>query len=245
MINNKKDVIKIEKELASKTSELRKYDEDYFNPKISGLWQQVKTRIARDKLKEMHIDTISTIEKGMPINNLIDAGFKSIHDVANYTPEQFMQIHGVGGKSAYPLADAVSRIAQSVHARVQGRIDPDNLSNLDYDVLRTIYSKQRVLIDSEHLLEKIEQLNRRFTGQFEIIKEQRNLFLSLFQSWEEKQKISREIEAVNESDLSVKLDDISERYDAVVRFDVSDEFLREDFISNNIKYYTEIENVTG
>jgi len=245
MINNKKDVIKIEKELASKTSELRKYDEDYFNPKISGLWQQVKTRIARDKLKEMHIDTISTIEKGMPINNLIDAGFKSIHDVANYTPEQFMQIHGVGGKSAYPLADAVSRIAQSVHARVQGRIDPDNLSNLDYDVLRTIYSKQRVLIDSEHLLEEIDQLNRRFTGQFEIIKEQRNFFLGLFQSWEEKQKISREIEAVNESDLSVKLDDISERYDAVVRFDVSDEFLREDFISNNIKYYTEIENVTG
>ncbi|SFK73279.1 DEAD/DEAH box helicase [Salinicoccus halodurans] len=245
MINNKKDVIKIEKELDSKITEIRKYGEDYFNPKINELWQHVKTHIAQGRLKEMHIDTISTIEKGMPINNLVNAGFKSIYDVADCTPEQFLQIRGVGEKSAYPLHDAVSRIKQSVHARVQGRIDPDNLSELDYDVLRTIYSKQQILIDREHLLEEIDQLGKEFKDRFDVIKTQKNFFMSLFQSKEAKGKISREIDALNESDLLSSMDTIRKNYDKIINFGVSNEFLRDDFISNNIKYYTEIENGTG
>ncbi len=245
MIKNKKDVIKIENELVSKKAKLKEYDEDHFNPKISMLWQHVKTGIAWDKLKEMHIDTISTVEKGMPINNLIDAGHTSIYDVANFTPEQFMEIHGVGHKSAYPLQDAVTRITQSVHARVQGRMDPDNLSTLDYDVLRSIYSKQQILISSEQLLDEIEQLENRFDGPFDVIKTQKNFFMSLFQPKEDKDRISREIDAVNDTDLFSRLDNIRKNFDKIVHFDVSDEFLREDFIANNIKYYTEIENVTG
>lgn len=245
MITNKKDVVKIENELESMKSELNQYDEDHFNPRINELWQHVKNHIAQNNLKGMHIDTISTIEKGMPINNLVNAGFKSIYDVANYTPEQLRQIHGVGEKSAYPLHEAVSKIVQSVHTRAQGRIDPDNLLNLDYDVLRTIYSKWEILIESEHVLTGINRLKEQFEGQFDVIKKQKNFFMKLFQPQDEKEMISREIDAVNESDFSSMFSDIREKYDAIINFEVSDAVLREDFIANNIKYYTEIENVTG
>lgn len=245
MISNKKDVIKIENEIESMKSELNKYNEDFFNPRINELWQHVKNHVAQEKQKDMHIDTVSTIEKGMPINNLVNAGFKSIYDVANYTPEQFMKIHGVGEKSAYPLHDAVLKISQSVHARAQGRIDPDHLSKLDYEVLRTIYSKWEILIENEYLLTDINRLEREFEGQFEVIKKQKNFFMRLFQSQDEKDEISREIEAVNESDFSSRLSVIRKKYDDITNFEVENHVLREDFIANNIKYYTEIENVTG
>ena len=161
MINKKKDVIELESKLNSIEAELKSNDALKFNQRITELWQYIKEREADEKLKNMPIDTISSIEKGLPVNQLINAGYQTVYDVSRFTVNQFLSVKGIGNKSAHPLKSSVEKIKQSVHLGTAGRINPDDLTRLDYDALEAIYLKHHVLIENEHILKDIQNFKGR------------------------------------------------------------------------------------
>ncbi|CEA02522.1 RNA polymerase-associated protein RapA [Jeotgalicoccus saudimassiliensis] len=245
MIANKKDVTEIERRIDTIESKLKTYDEEKFDREITRLWQFIKERESNEQFKKMHIDTVSTIEKGMPVNNLVNAGLKTIYDVSNYTVSQFLQVRGVGEKSAQPLKEAVEKIKQSVHLRAKGRINPDNMTRLDYDTLRAINSKWHILIKKEYLLNELKSFITDYRNRFEIVKEQKNFIMRLFQSQEKKDDIAGAIESLNNGEMQHRLERIEQIYAEITGFNIEESSLKEDFVQNNIKYYSEIEKVTG
>src|SRR5690625_4825946 len=110
MIKNKKDVNRLESELNYIQGNINSFTEDHFNQKIKDRWKILKENTGEENLKKMPIDAISTLEKGMPINLLVNNGFRTIYDIKDQTAEDLMQINGIGPISAYPIYDAVSKI---------------------------------------------------------------------------------------------------------------------------------------
>src|SRR5699024_7942301 len=245
MINKKKDVIELESKLNSIEAELKSNDALKFNQRITELWQYIKEREADEKLKNMPIDTISSIEKGLPVNQLINAGYQTVYDVSRFTVNQFLSVKGIGDKSAHPLKSSVEKIKQSVHLGTAGRINPDDLTRLDYDALEAIYLKHHILIENEHILKDIQNFRADFQKDFDSVKEQGNFIVSLFQSKEKKDKIQQSIQSLNDRNVTGRFKDIEDAYLKVINFKVDEQTLKADFIANNIKYYSEIELLTG
>ena len=245
MINKKKDVIELESKLNSIEAELKSNDALKFNQRITELWQYIKEREADEKLKNMPIDTISSIEKGLPVNQLINAGYQTVYDVSRFTVNQFLSVKGIGDKSAHPLKSSVEKIKQSVHLGTAGRINPDDLTRLDYDALEAIYLKHHILIENEHILKDIQNFKADFQKDFDSVKEQGNFIVSLFQSKEKKDKIQQSIQSLNDRNVTGRFKDIEDDYLKVINFKVDEQTLKADFIANNIKYYSEIESLTG
>ena len=245
MINKKKDVIELESKLNSIEAELKSNDALKFNQRITELWQYIKEREADEKLKNMPIDTISSIEKGLPVNQLINAGYQTVYDVSRFTVNQFLSVKGIGDKSAHPLKSSVEKIKQSVHLGTAGRINPDDLTRLDYDALEAIYLKHHILIENEHILKDIQNFRADFQKDFDSVKEQGNFIVSLFQSREKKDKIQQSIQSLNDSKAVERFKNIEDAYLKVINFKVDEQTLKADFIANNIKYYSEIESLTG
>lgn len=245
MINSKKDIKKIKEELERIKFDLQNYDESTYEPKIIELWQFIKERAAKVQLENMPIDAIKTFEKGLPLKQLDRAGYKNIYEISNYTPIQFLQINGVGAKSASQLKEAVEKVKQSVHIRVNGRIDPDSLERLDYDLLRTIYHKRHLSVEAEKVENLITSFNEEFKEDFSIIEQQKNVFMRIFQSAKEKENIASTIDRVNKQEVDKKFVKIKNAYSVIKEFKVSDETLKKDFIENSIQYYTSVESVTG
>ena len=245
MINKKKDVIELESKLNSIEAELKSNDALKFNQRITELRQYIKEREADEKLKNMPIDTISSIEKGLPVNQLINAGYQTVYDVSRFTVNQFLSVKGIGDKSAHPLKSSVEKIKQSVHLGTAGRINPDDLTRLDYDALEAIYLKHHILIENEHILKDIQNFRADFQKDFDSVKEQGNFIVSLFQSKEKKDKIQQSIQSLNDRNVTGRFKDIEDAYLKVINFKVDEQTLKADFIANNIKYYSEIESLTG
>ena len=245
MINKKKDVIELESKLNSIEAELKSNDALKFNQRITELWQYIKEREADEKLKNMPIDTISSIEKGLPVNQLINAGYQTVYDVSRFTVNQFLSVKGIGDKSAHPLKSSVEKIKQSVHLGTAGRINPDDLTRLDYDALEAIYLKHHILIENEHILKDIQNFRADFQKDFDSVKEQGNFIVSLFQLKEKKDKIQQSIQSLNDRNVTGRFKDIEDAYLKVINFKVDEQTLEADFIANNIKYYSEIESLTG
>lgn len=245
MINKKKDVIELESKLNSIEAELKSNDAFKFNQRITELWQYIKEREADEKLKNMPIDTISSIEKGLPVNQLINAGYQTVYDVSRFTVNQFLSVKGIGDKSAQPLKSSVEKIKQSVHIGTAGRINPDDLTRLDYDALEAIYLKHHILIENEHILKDIQNFRADFQKDFDSVKEHGNFIVSLFQSKEKKDKIQQSIQSLNDRNVTGRFKDIEDAYLKVINFKVDEQTLKADFIANNIKYYSEIESLTG
>ena len=193
----------------------------------------------------MPIDTISSIEKGLPVNQLINAGYQTVYDVSRFTVNQFLSVKGIGDKSAHPLKSSVEKIKQSVHLGTAGRINPDDLTRLDYDALEAIYLKHHILIENEHILKDIQNFRADFQKDFDSVKEQGNFIVSLFQSKEKKDKIQQSIQSLNDRNVTGRFKDIEDAYLKVINFKVDEQTLKADFIANNIKYYSEIESLTG
>src|SRR5699024_7605946 len=114
MLRNKKDVKRLESELRSIDNKINGYSEKNFDEDIKNLWQKLKVRTGDAQLKEMHIDTISTLEKGIPINLLVNNGLRTINDVAHYDVGGLNDINGIGDTYAESIHDAVTRIKESV-----------------------------------------------------------------------------------------------------------------------------------
>lgn len=245
MIKNKKDVKRLESELNYIQKNINSFTEDHFNQKINDIWKTLKINTGEENLKKMPIDTIATLEKGMPINLLVNNGFRTIYDIKDQAAEDLMQINGIGPISAYPIYDAVSKIKQSVFQQAKPRVNPDHLSENDIELLEVINKKWELLEIVESLKTKFDDLNEEINPAIEVAKTQKNFIGSLFQSKSEKQQIKSAFDRLNQEKDRKSLDDLKERLEYVLHFKVDEDELIQHFVEENASYYTEIEKVTG
>src|SRR5699024_4871137 len=245
MIRNNMDVNRLETGLNRIQESINRFSGDYFNKEIKDLWEKIKINEGKEKLKEMPIDVIATLEKGMPTYELINNGFRTVDDIENKEPAELMLIDGIGDKSAYLIYHAVSKIKESVYQQAIPRINPDNLSKENIKLLESIYKKWELLKVVEALKVNFKELNEAVRPDNETIKNQKGLIGSLFQSKSEKEKIKSAFDNLNQEKYKKILDNIKEMLNYILHFTVNRDELTQHFIQENASYYTEIEKVTG
>lgn len=245
MIRNKRDVKRLESELNHIPESINRFSEDYFNQGIKDLWEKMKISEGKEKLKMMPMDAISTLEKGMPINLLVNNGFRTIYDIKDQEPAELMLMDGIGEKSAYPIYDAVSKIKESVYRQAIPRINPDNLSEEDIKLLESIYKKWELSKIVEVMKVDFEALNEAISPAIETTKKQKNFLGSLFQSKSKKEEIKSAFDHLNQEKYKKNLNNIKEKLDYILHFTVNNDELAQHFVQENASYYIEIEKVTG
>src|SRR5699024_3330978 len=200
---------------------------------IKDLWEKMERSKGKKKLKTMTIDVISTLVKDTPINQLVNNGFRTIYDIENQEPVQLMRIN-IREKNAYLIYNAVSKIKDSVYQQAI-RINQDNLSKENIELLAAIYKKWELSNVIETLKVDFEELNKVVRPDIETIKKQKGLIGSLFQSKFEKE----EVKHIN------NMNNIKEKLDSILHFTVNRDELILHFVQENASYYTELEKVTG
>lgn len=245
MLRNKKDVRRLESELNKIGNQISSYSEKSFDKDIKNLWQKLKIRVGDEQLKGMHIDTISTLEKGMPINLLVNNGLSTIYDVADYNADRLTNINGIGDTYAESIHDAVTRIKESVYQQAHPRMDPDNLSDLDMKLIETVYKKREILTKAEKAGKLLKEYESEVNPHISTAKKQKNFFMGLFQSQDDKEDIENAFDELNKDQYQERLQQIKTMINYIEGFSVSEEELTQHFIDNNAAYYIEIEKVTG
>src|SRR5699024_12407437 len=79
LIKNKRDVERLESELDQIQEHTHRLSEESFNQAIKSLWKQLKIQEGDKTLKTMPMDTISTLEKGMPIILIMNHVIQTIY----------------------------------------------------------------------------------------------------------------------------------------------------------------------
>lgn len=245
VLKNKKDVLRLEREIDDIKTNINQYSDDYFNQKIEENWEILKEKEVIKNLKSMPIDTISTLEKGMPINVLMHHGLRTIYDARHKDRHDLMTLDGIGVKSSEAISDAVSKFKASVYEQAAPRINPDDLSEKDIDLLESIYVKWKLLAEAESLQQKVEKFYDAVGSAIETAKLRRGFLGSLFQSKDKKESVNLAFEKLNQEKHKATLNDMKDRLTKVLHFTVDRRDLIDHFIKNNASYYTEIEKVTN
>src|SRR5699024_10816749 len=235
----------LEQELNNIKIQINLLSEEYFNKKINEKWEELKTIEINMDLKAMPIDTISTLEKRMPINELMYHGFETIYDIRDKDLLALEKLNGIGFKSAEAIANAVSKIKTSVYKRTYPQINPDTLSKTEEELIEIINKKR-------HLIDKTKELNKKITEFYDKSKEiietekaKKNRILSLFQSTTKKEEIESAFEELNKKSYLTELNEIREEIMNISIFKVNKEKVINDFIKNNANNSTEIEKITN
>src|SRR5699024_7677902 len=198
-----------------------------------------------EKLQTMSIEVISTLEKGAPINQLVNNGFRTVYDIEKQKPAELMLIDGISENSAYTIYDAVSKIKESVYQQAIPSIDPDNLSEESIELLASIYKKWRLLKVVAALKTDFKELNEAVGPDIEITKRQKGPIGTLFLSKAEKEKAKSAYNNLNQNKNKKILNNIKEKLDYNLHFTVNRDELIKHFVQEYASYYTEIEKVTG
>jgi len=245
MIQTKKDVLQFEWELNGIRRELERFTEKRFNEQIEDSWERLKFIAARERLITMPVDTISTLEKGVPINRLVNHGFKTIYDIRNESIEDLKMIDGIGDIGARAIYEAASKIITAVYEEIVPKMNPDYLSEDDLMLLESIYRKWK-LTEAVHTLEETTAILGQEVGREITVAKRKKGFLGrIFQTKEEKVKINDAIEALNLSHHHENLDKAKKQLVHIVQFKVNPDQLKNHFVEKNATYYTEIEKVIG
>lgn len=245
MIRNHRDVNRLETGLTRIQQRINRFSEDYFDQEIKVSWENMKISASKEKLQTMSIEVISTLEKGAPINQLVNNGFQTVYDIEKQKPAELMLIDGISEKSAYTIYDAVSKIKASVYQQAIPSINPDNLSEESIELLASIYKKWRLLKVVAALKTDFKELNKAVGPDIEITKRQKGPIGTLFLSKAEKGKVKSAFNNLNQDKHIKKLDSIHEKLNNILRFTVNRNELIQHFAQENAAYYTEIEKVTG
>ncbi len=100
MVRTKQDVERLEAELNRIHESIDMSSEELFNYRIKGIWQRLKTSSGKEQLKTMPMDTILTLENELPVDSLMKNGFKTMEDIADHKPEDFIQLEGMDEKNS-------------------------------------------------------------------------------------------------------------------------------------------------
>lgn len=245
MLTNKKDVLRLESDMNHIKMNINHFSEDYFNQQIEEKWEKLREAEAESNLKNMPIDIVSTLEKGMPINALMNHGLRTIYDVRNKDRNDLMKIDGIGVKTSVAISEAVSKIKASVCEQAVPRMNPDHLSEEDVELLESIYVKWDLLEKVDSLKTDVDEFYKAIDSEIQTAKERRGFLGSLFQSKDKKERIDVAFEKLNKMKPNSYLDNIKGKSDQFSQFKVGRQVLVKHFIEKNASYYTEIEKVTN
>lgn len=218
--------------------------EEHFNENIKKNWEKLREVKVDINLKVTPIDTMSTLEKRIPINELMYHELKTIYDVRNKIILDLKKLDGIGIISAEAIVDATSKIIASVYKQVYPRIDPENLSKEDEDLIESIYKKKYLLNKSKVLNSKVTEFSKQVKDKIDTAKARKGVLLSLFQSDTEKERIQKAFDELNNEIYITELNELKEELLNISIFKASREEFIDHFIKNNASYYTEIEKVT-
>ncbi|WP_172372186.1 SNF2-related protein [Sporosarcina jiandibaonis] len=193
----------------------------------------------------MPVDTISTLEKGMPINSLVHHGFKTIYDIRNESIEDLRMIDDIGPVSAQAIFEATSKIITSVYKEATPKINPYHLSTDDLALLESIYRKWKLTDAVQVLKEAIETLSQQVGTDIQIAKRKKGFLGGLFQSRAEKEHVELTLRELNQEAHQATLRKVKKQLIHIHQFAVDQEQLKKHFIEKNAAYYTEIEKVIG
>ena len=244
MFKNKKDVVQLQSYIEYIKKNLESLTEDNINQNIQEYWDNLKKSKALKDLKAMPIDTISTLEKRMPINSLMADELRTIYDVRNYNLHDLTDVNGVGRISAKAIVEAVDKITASVYKQASPRMNPDDLSQDDIGLLKEIYKKWELLPQAESLMKDINYFNETISPTIETARKQKSFIRALFQSKKTKIEIENAFEELNTPKNKNTYQEIQERFNDIQSFMVSNDELKEHYVKKNASYYTEIEKVT-
>src|SRR5699024_5439319 len=168
MIRNHRDVNRLDTGLTRIQQRINRFSGDYFDQEIKVSWEKMKISASKEKLETMSIEVIATLEKGAPINQLVNSGFRTVYDIEKQKPAELMLIDGISENSAYTIYDAVSKLKESVYQQAIPSIDPDNLSEESIELLASIYKKWRLLKVVAALKTDFKELNEAVGPDIEI-----------------------------------------------------------------------------
>jgi len=131
MIGDKRVAMNWMKEPQDMLETLDLYRSDAFDERILNDWCVLQEEAAKDDLQTMPIDTITTLAKRLPINNLMEAGIRTLYYVKGLSTFDLERINGVGSVSARDIIDTADQVITSVKQHASPRIDPDDLSKED------------------------------------------------------------------------------------------------------------------
>lgn len=245
MIQTKKDVLRFEAELKRIQTGLESFTDAHFNEKIGDSWEWLKFNAASERLQTMPVDTISTLEKGMPINRLVNDGFKTIYDIRNESIADLRMIDGIGEIGAQAIYEAVSKIVTATYEEAIPKLNPDHLSTDDLALLESVYRKWEQSKTVQSLNETLKTLRQQVGSGMTIAKRKRSFLGGLFQSKDEKEKVEFAFESLNQEVHQVTLRKMQKQLDEIHQFTVNEGQLKQHFIGKNASYFTEIESVIG
>lgn len=244
MVRTKQDVKRLESEINRIHDSIDISSEELFNDRIKGIWERLKNSSGKEQLKGLPVDALLTLDNGLPVNNLIKNGFQTMQDIADKKPQDFMQVEGIGEKTAQQIYQAVTKIKKSVYEQVIPRVNPDDISNEDVLLLESIYKKWHLLQIMAELQATFQEFYEETISDIEIAKKQKGFFGALFQSKEEREQIRSAFANLNKSKHQKELKKIKKKLDYMLDFEVSKEDLKKHFERENAFYYTEIEKAT-
>src|SRR5699024_9458492 len=245
LMKTKQDIERLEHLLNRIQIRIENHREEHFDQEIQDAWQQLKINAGQDNLQKMHVDTLSTLEKRMPINELVNNGYRTIYDLKDMNVHELMKIKGVGEKSAFAIVEGVSRIKASIYEQANYRIDPDHLSPDDFKLLEAIYKKWHLSKKTATLQKDLDELISNIGSSIKAAKKKKGFFKGLFQSANEKASVILAFRKLNRPEYKQNISRLKNEINDMVEYTVSNEVLEEHFIQENAAYYTEIEKVTG
>lgn len=198
-----------------------------------------------EHLKTMPIDILSTLESNLPINWLVSSGYETIYDIHHLSKNQLMNIDGIGIVYAEAIYRSVHRIKRSVLNDVVPKIDPDQMSYHELELLRTIYYKRNLLEKIQTFRERLIQFIEQNENNISLAKQKRGFIGRLFQSKQKREAIDEALEHLYSDFTKKQITTIENSYEDIKQFSIDDNSLIEHYINENISYYVEIESVIG
>src|SRR5699024_8139513 len=100
------------------------------------------------------------------------------------------------------------RIKESVYQQAHPRMDPDNLAGLDMQLIETVYKKREILTKAEKAGKLLKQYESEVNPYLSTAKKQKNFFMGLFQSQDDKETIEDAFDALNKDQYHDRLEKI-------------------------------------
>ncbi|WP_280769567.1 SNF2-related protein [Salipaludibacillus daqingensis] len=245
MIRNKKDINYLDQEIQNTHGRFNKFSEDYYDNLIELSWKKLKREYVYETLKKLPIDTVTSLTKKLNLSSLYNQDINTLADVSHLSIAKLLRFPGIGEKSAQAIYYSAEQIKKSISKNTYPKINPENLSDQELHLLKSIYLKQYVLNHVNEAKENFLALHKLINEDILVAKKKLPYIFSIFQSKEKKEKINSAINQINHRFDMDKLNDFKETINHLDSYSPTDEEVISDFLVNNATYYALLEKIDG
>lgn len=245
MIKNKKDINHLDQELQSVRGRFNKFSEDYYDNLIETSWKKLKREYVYETLKKLPLDTVTSLTKKLNLSSLYNQNIHTLADVSHLSIADLLRFPGIGKKSAQAIYYSTKQIKESIHKNSHPKINPENLSDHELRLLKSIYLKQYVLNHVNQAKKEFLAFHKLIEEDIIVAKKKLSYIFSIFQSKEKKGKITSAINQINQRFDRDKLNEFKETINHLDSYSPTDEEVISDFLVNNATYYALLEKIEG